>query len=161
MDAEKMWIESWCSDQYLFNFHAKLRILYQQKSFFILKWKIQFRWEVPDSKVHGANMGPTWVLSAPDGPHLGPMNLAVRDLLRYYTGIIVQTPNYWPFVLGSLNSPEAGSIKQKVSSCHDVVMDVAAVSVHRASSNVNKQRQPEGSSFSLLIPQSTSVFIFD
>ena len=23
----------------------------------------------PDSKVHGANMGPTWVLSAPDGPH--------------------------------------------------------------------------------------------
>ena len=26
----------------------------------------------PDSKVHGANMGPTWVLSAPDGPHIGP-----------------------------------------------------------------------------------------
>ena len=32
----------------------------------------------PDSKVHGANMGPTWVLSAPDGPHVGPMNLATR-----------------------------------------------------------------------------------
>ena len=32
----------------------------------------------PDSKVHGANMGPTWVLSAPDGPHVVPMNLAVR-----------------------------------------------------------------------------------
>ena len=32
----------------------------------------------PDSKVHGANMGPTWVLSAPDGPHIGPMNLAIR-----------------------------------------------------------------------------------
>ena len=31
-----------------------------------------------DSKVHGANMGPTWVLSAPDGPHVGPMNLAIR-----------------------------------------------------------------------------------
>ena len=30
-----------------------------------------------DSKVHGANMGPTWVLSAPGGPHIGPMNLAV------------------------------------------------------------------------------------
>ena len=26
----------------------------------------------PDSKVHGANMGRTWVLSAPDGPHVGP-----------------------------------------------------------------------------------------
>ena len=23
-------------------------------------------------------MGPTWVLSAPDGPHVGPMNLAIR-----------------------------------------------------------------------------------
>ena len=32
----------------------------------------------PDSKVHMANMGPTWVLSAPDGPHDGPMNLAIR-----------------------------------------------------------------------------------
>ena len=32
----------------------------------------------PDSKVHGANMGPTRVLSTPDGPYVGPMNLAVR-----------------------------------------------------------------------------------
>ena len=34
---------------------------------------------IPDSKVHGANMAPTWVLSAPDGPHVGHMNLAIRD----------------------------------------------------------------------------------
>ena len=33
---------------------------------------------LPESKVHGANMGPNWVLSAPDGPHVGPMNLAIR-----------------------------------------------------------------------------------
>ena len=33
----------------------------------------------PDSKIHGANMGPAWVLSAPDGPHVGPMNLAIRE----------------------------------------------------------------------------------
>ena len=32
----------------------------------------------PDSKVHGANMGPTWDLSAPDGPRVGLMNLAIR-----------------------------------------------------------------------------------
>ena len=32
---------------------------------------------VPDSKVHGANMGPTWVLSAPGVPHVGPMDLAI------------------------------------------------------------------------------------
>ena len=31
----------------------------------------------PDSKVHGANMGPIWVLSAPDGPHVGLMNFAI------------------------------------------------------------------------------------
>ena len=36
---------------------------------------------VPDNKVHGANMGPTWVLSAPDGPHVGPMNLAIRGVM--------------------------------------------------------------------------------
>ena len=30
------------------------------------------------AKFMGANMGPTWVLLAPDGPHVGPMNLAIR-----------------------------------------------------------------------------------
>ena len=33
----------------------------------------------PHSKVNGANMGPTWVLSAPDGPHVCPMNLAIKQ----------------------------------------------------------------------------------
>ena len=41
----------------------------------------------PDSKIHGSDMGPTWVLSAPDGPHVGPMNLAIRDTVStlYWT----------------------------------------------------------------------------
>ena len=34
----------------------------------------------PDNKVHEAKPGPTWVLSAQDGPHVGPMNLAIRDI---------------------------------------------------------------------------------
>ena len=34
----------------------------------------------PDSKIHEANMGSTWDLSAPDGPHVDPMNLAIRDI---------------------------------------------------------------------------------
>ena len=34
---------------------------------------------------HGANMRPTWVLLAPDGPHVGPMNLAIRDMLLCYS----------------------------------------------------------------------------
>ena len=29
----------------------------------------------PNNKVHGASMGPTWVLSAPDGPHVGSWTL--------------------------------------------------------------------------------------
>ena len=36
----------------------------------------------PDSKVHVANMGPTWDLSAPDGPHVGPTNLAIRVVIE-------------------------------------------------------------------------------
>ena len=32
----------------------------------------------PDSKVHVAHMGPTRYLSAPGGPHVGPMNLVIR-----------------------------------------------------------------------------------
>ena len=34
---------------------------------------------IPDSKIHGANMGPTRVLSAPGESHVGPMNLAIWD----------------------------------------------------------------------------------
>ena len=35
---------------------------------------------IRDSKVRVASMGPTWGLSAPGGPHVGPMNLAIRDI---------------------------------------------------------------------------------
>ena len=35
----------------------------------------------PNSKVRVANMGPTWVLAALGGPHVGPMNVAIRDFL--------------------------------------------------------------------------------
>ena len=31
---------------------------------------------IPENKVHGDNMGPTWVLLAPGGPHVGPINPA-------------------------------------------------------------------------------------
>ena len=37
----------------------------------------------PDSKDHGANMGPTWVLSAPGVPHVGPMDLAIRGITGF------------------------------------------------------------------------------
>ena len=33
--------------------------------------------EYPDSKVHGANMGPIWGRQDPGGPHVGPMNFVI------------------------------------------------------------------------------------
>ena len=33
--------------------------------------------EYPDSKVHGANMGPTWGRQDPGGPHDSHVNLAI------------------------------------------------------------------------------------
>ena len=35
----------------------------------------------PDSKVHGANMGPIWGRQDPGGSHVGPMNFAIWVLL--------------------------------------------------------------------------------
>ena len=33
----------------------------------------------PDSKVHGANMGPIWGRQDPGGPHVGPINFAIWE----------------------------------------------------------------------------------
>ena len=34
---------------------------------------------IPDSKVHGAYMGPIWACQDPGGPYVGPMNFAIWD----------------------------------------------------------------------------------
>ena len=38
---------------------------------------------IPDSKVHGANMGPIWSQQDPVGPLVGPMNFAIWDDIQY------------------------------------------------------------------------------
>ena len=35
---------------------------------------------IPDSKVHGANMGPNWGRQDPGEPHVGPMDFAIWDI---------------------------------------------------------------------------------
>ena len=40
----------------------------------------------PDSKVHGANMGPIWDRQDPAVPHVGPMNLVLWDLIARLGG---------------------------------------------------------------------------
>ena len=42
----------------------------------------------PDSKVDVAHMGPTWGLSAPGRPHVGPMNLAIRAVLNRWQALL-------------------------------------------------------------------------
>ena len=51
----------------------------------------------PDNKVHVANMEPSWVLSAPGGPHVGRMNLAIRDVLniRYKQRVLMHRHQGW------------------------------------------------------------------
>ena len=60
----------------------------------------------PDSKVRGANMGPTWLLSVPDGPHVGPMNFAIRG--------ITQQVHTYPAVLGMLSVYSVGEVIREI-----------------------------------------------
>ena len=75
------------------------------------------------AKVHGANMGPTWDLSAPDGPHVGPMNLAVRvhdwqleiqlcPLEHIFSYILIRdkSSHLWRWNLGSFVSAKSINI---------------------------------------------------
>ena len=61
--------------------HMVLEYLY----YFIISF--QNAWntfhKIPDSKVYRANMGPTWGLQDPCGPHVGPMNLAIWNAVLY------------------------------------------------------------------------------
>ena len=73
---------SWLSYHYNGNAHTwKDCLLYWDRALIAINSHSvvkKLRHTFPDNKVHGANMGPTWVLSAPDGPHVGPMELAIR-----------------------------------------------------------------------------------
>ena len=49
-------------------------------------------WHIPDSKVHGAIMGPIWGRQDPGGPHVGPINFAIWDV----PGVcFTNLPNSW------------------------------------------------------------------
>ena len=50
---------------------------------------------IPDSQVHGANMGPIWGRQDPGGPHFGSMNLVIWDYMtanRKYKKVTLFTP---------------------------------------------------------------------
>ena len=60
-----------------FNFNSGLTKLVMDKQSLAIICQ-----STPESKVHGANMEPTWGRQDPDGPHVGPMNFAIWDLLK-------------------------------------------------------------------------------
>ena len=47
----------------------------------------------PESKVDGSNMGPTWVLSAPSGPHVDLMKLTIRVCSHISVGTCIRAFN--------------------------------------------------------------------
>ena len=52
---------------------------WQVTSLLLYRWEPgNHRYHYPDSKVHEAYMGPIWGRQDPGGPHVGPMNLAIR-----------------------------------------------------------------------------------
>ena len=59
----------------LINSYSWLILTLWHKLLWNVDTNVFFASEAPDNKVHEANMGPTWVLSAPDGPHVGPWTL--------------------------------------------------------------------------------------
>ena len=54
-----------------------------------MHWAIDITF--PDSKVLGANIGPTWVLLAPNGPHVGPMNFAIWVVYEKHTTRVTES----------------------------------------------------------------------
>ena len=47
----------------------------------LVRWHTQLDYTNPDTKIHGANVGPTWGHQDPGGPHVGHKNLAIWEML--------------------------------------------------------------------------------
>ena len=62
-------------------FCRNFRKYFCENIFSVNLFESSYQLSIPDSKVQGANMGPNWVLAAPDGPHAGPMNRVIRDVI--------------------------------------------------------------------------------
>ena len=85
---------------------------------------------IPDSKVHGANMGRIWGQQDPGGPHVGPMNVVIWDTIGlghscYLTyistqGIEYHKPEITPSWISLLASHQFNIITYLIYQRHDV-----------------------------------------
>ena len=90
---------------------------------------------VPDSKVHGANMGPIWGWQDPGGPNVGPMNFAIWGILEENDHVLrnltacdflfqeVLTEQYKDYYVGSNAQTMRGVLKIKYPLEHGIVTD--------------------------------------
>ena len=95
-------------------------------------WSSSHCHDFPDSKVHGANMGPTWALSAPCGPHVGPINLAIRDSLsrhgRHQANTQINTKHYSD-VTWALWRTKSRQLDRLFNSTHRLTTNTLQISV--------------------------------
>ena len=87
----------------------------------------------PESKVHGANMGPIWGRQDPGGPHVGPMNLAIWETINTLRQLDLLHLNWTDIVWGCCNTvntlqnthnntPHSSHVRVSfVSSMHDLL----------------------------------------
>ena len=75
---------------------------------------------IPDGKVHGANMGPIWGWQDPGGPHVGPMNLAMWNSSDRIFKWIFFNENYCILVKVSLNDVPKGPVDNNSVCCQVV-----------------------------------------
>ena len=112
----------------------------------------------PDSKVHGANMGPTWALSAQDGPHVGPMHLAIGVILPsslrlHNLAMCVTTPKGWQYYQAyhTLTNIPAHFSAARIAS-------YITASLTRSAKRTNMARLPLGSNYySICHPNQTPL----
>ena len=98
-----------------------------------------------DSKVHGANMGHIWVLSAPGGPHVGPMNLAIRVMILVVNLLVS------PSRSRSFRSRKEAQQSSKSFGCRKSTSPVMAWT---RLTSVSSRSDPEGGS--LILPRSAN-----
>ena len=103
-----------------------------------IRWMSLCRWfgleknrllTYPDSKVHGAHMGPIWGRQDPDGPHVGPMNFAILGKDRYCTWqqfyTFIRIKNTFKHHFEHLNTLEHENVENwlKAPKCSKVVYE--------------------------------------
>ena len=77
----------WCPQKSTFFYHAWIfKSIFGIDLFIHMKAILVWLKMGSDSKVHVANMGPTCVLSVPDGLYVGPMNIASRQAKKHTLG---------------------------------------------------------------------------